>query len=196
MNTPRQDTDRTNSGVRLGWDKILDSEFSIQYTYRKIDLDSELSGLTQLVGLTLAEASLLNREGNQHSANVRYAWHFAPRHSLIPTYRYTNFDLDGAAMANDRHALQLTYTYRGDVVSVVANVEYAQSDFDAVNPIYSTTRDDDFYGGGLQLFWHEPFGAPKGLSLQGSVTAFTTDSNIDFYDAKLLSTGISVFYKF
>jgi len=161
VNTPRQSVDRTNSGVRLEWDRILDSDFTIQYTYREIDLDSKLSGLTQ-VGLPLAQASLLNREGNQHAVNVRYAWNFAPRHSLVPTYRYTNFDLDGAAMANDRQSLQLTYVYRGDVVSVVANVDYAKADYDAVNPIYLTTRDDDYYGGSLQVFWHRPFGARRG----------------------------------
>ena len=99
-------------------------------------------------------------------------------------------------MANDRHALQLTYAYRSDIFSVVANVEYAKSNYDAVNPIFLTTRDDDYYGGGVQVFWHEPFGAPKGLSLLGSVAAFNSDSNIDFYDEKLFVAGVSVFYKF
>jgi hypothetical protein len=195
VNAPRQDVDRTNTGARLNWDRILDSGFGIQYTYRKIELDRELSGLTQL-GLPAAQAALLNREGTNHRAEVTYLWNIAPRHSLIPAYRYTKLDLDGDAMANDRHSLQLTYAYRGDSVTVVANIEYAKSDYDAVNPIYLTTRDDDYYGGGVQLFWHEPFGAPKGLSLLGSVAAFNSDSNIDFYDEKLLATGISVFYKF
>ncbi len=195
VNAPRQDVDRENTGVRLNWDWILDSGFGIQYTYRNIDLDRELSGLTQL-GLPAAQAALLNREGTNHRAEVTYLWNIAPGHSLIPAYRYTKLDLDGDAMANDRHSLQLTYAYRGDSVTVVANIEYAKSDYDAVNPIYLTTRDDDYYGGGVQLFWHEPFGAPKGLSLLGSVAAFNSDSNIDFYDEKLLATGISVFYKF
>ena len=195
VNAPRQDVDRDNTGVRLNWDRILDSGAGIQYTYRKIELDRELSGLTQL-GLPAAQAALLNREGDSHRAEFTYLWNIAPGHSLVPAYRYAKFDLDGDAMANDRHALQLTYAYRGDIVSVVANIEYAKSDYDAVNPIFLTTRDDDYYGGGVQVFWHEPFGAPKGLSLLGSVAAFNSDSNIDFYDEKLFAAGVSVFYKF
>ncbi len=195
VNVPRQDVDRTNSGVRLNWDRILDGGFGIQYTYRKIELDRELSGLTQL-GLPAAQAALLNREGNQHRAEVTYLWNIAPGHSLVPAYRYSKFDFDGDAMANDRYSLQLTYAYRGDIVSVVANVEYAKSNYDAVNPIFLSTRDDDYYGGGLQVFWHQPFVAPKGLSLLGSVVAFNSDSNINFYDEKLFAAGASVFYKF
>lgn len=195
VNTPRVETDRSSTGVRLNWDKILDSDFTIQYTFRDIEIDKELSGLTQL-GLASAQASLLNREGDQHRVDVGYAWRIAPRHTLVPTYRYIKLDLNGDAMANDRHALQLTYAYRGDSVSVAVNVEYAKSKYDAVNPIYLTTRDDDFYGGGVQLFWHEPFGAPEGLSLLGTLVASYSDSNIDFYDEKLYGAGLSLFYRF
>ena len=195
VNTPRQETDRTSNGLRLNWDKILDSEFTVQYTYRDIEVDNEFSGLTQL-GLPLAQASLLSREGDKHEGEVKYAWELAPRHTLVPAYRFTKLDLDGDAMANDRHALQLTYAYRGDSVSVVVNGVYANSDYDELHPIYLRTRDDDLYGGSIQLFWHEPFGAPEGLSLLGTIAGFDSDSNIDFYDETLFATGISLFYRF
>ncbi len=195
VNTARAETDRSSIGVRLNWDRILDSDFTVQYTFRNIEIDKELSGLTQL-GLAPAQASLLNREGDQHRVDVGYAWRIAPRHILIPTYRYIKRDLNGAAMANDRNALQLTYAYRGDRVSVAVNVEYANSGYDAVHPIYLTTRDDDFYGGGVQVFWHEPFGAPEGLSLLGTLVASYSDSNIDVYDEKVYGAGLSLFYKF
>lgn len=195
VNTPRVDTDRKSNGVRLNWQKALDSEFTVQYTYRDIDIDNELSGLTQL-RLPPAQASLLRREGDQHAAEVRYAWEFAPKHTLVPAYRFTKFDLDGGAMANDRNALQITYAYSGDTVSLAVNAEFANSSYDSINPIFLTTRDDDSYGVGAQVFWHRPFGAPEGLSLLGTVFASDSDSNINFYDEKIFATGLSVFYRF
>jgi len=195
VNTPRVETDRSSIGARLNWDKILNSDFTIQYTFRDIEIDRELSGLTQL-GLAPAQASLLDREGDSHRVDVGYAWTIAPRHILVPTYRYTKLDLNGDAMANDRHALQLSYVYHGDPVTVSANVEYARSNYNAVHPIYLTTRDDDFYAGGLQLFWHGPFGAPKELSLLGTLVGIYSDSNIDFYDETVYGAGLSLFYQF
>ena len=41
----RAKTDRNSSGLRLGYDKILGSDFEIQITWRTIDLDDERSGL-------------------------------------------------------------------------------------------------------------------------------------------------------
>ena len=195
VNVPRRKTDTDTKGIRLNWDRILDSNFTLQYTYRDIDLDKEQSGLTQL-GLPRAQASLLDRNGDHHRAEVIYRWQVAPRHTLLPAYRYEKFDLDGDAMANDQHTLQITYAYRGDRFSVALNAEYVNAEYDAVNPIYGKTRDQDGYGGALQLFWHGPFGAPKDLSLLGTVAAYESDANIAFYDASVFASGVSLFYRF
>ena len=192
---PRAKTDRENIGFRVNWDNLLNTSAGVIYTFRNIDLDSELSGLTQL-GLSPAAAALLNREGDHHEAEVYYDWRLRERHILSPAFRYNRFDLDGDAMANDRYSLQLTYAYRGDRFTVVANGVVGRGNYDVVNPIYLTKRQDDIYGGALQLFWHRPFGAPKGLSLLGTLFFQENDTNIDFYDAQTFATGLSAFYRF
>ena len=195
VGVPRNETDRTSNGVRLRWDNLLDTSAGVTYTYRKIELDDELSGLTQL-GLSAAQAALLDREGDHHEVELLYEWKVAERHTLIPAFRYNKFDLDGDAMANDRYSLQLTYKYRGEQFSVAANGSVALADYDATNPIYNTKRDDTIYGGTLQVFWHRPFGAPKGVSLLGIVGFFKTNADIDFYDAQTFLLGLSAFYRF
>lgn len=195
VNTPRQKTDRTSSGARLNWENVLDSNFTAEYTYRKIDIDNEVSGLTQL-GLPFAQASLLRREGDQKEAELSYVWQAAPRHTFVPAYHFTKFNLDGAAMSNSSNAVQLTYAYRGDTVSIVANAVYESSDYDQANPIYLLTREDDTYTVGTQIFWHRPFGAPKGWSLLGTFAYVDSQSNIDFYDERVFAAGLSAFYRF
>jgi hypothetical protein len=46
-------------------------------------------------------------------------------------------------MANDRYTLLLTYSYKGEKFSAVANGFIGMSDYDDRNPIYDKTEDDD-----------------------------------------------------
>ena len=48
----RRDTDRTDSGFRLVWDRILRTNFEFQYSWRDIDIDDERSGA--FLGLSAA----------------------------------------------------------------------------------------------------------------------------------------------
>ena len=48
-NAKRDETDRNNNGIRLEWDRLYGSNVGVQYQWRKIDVDDELSGtLAQL----------------------------------------------------------------------------------------------------------------------------------------------------
>ncbi|MBL0731753.1 MAG: DUF2860 family protein [Desulfosarcina sp.] len=64
---------------------------------------------------------LLLREGNHHRVELLYKWDFGNEQYLVPGLEYHKFDLDGDAMANDRYGVKLTYDYRGDRFSIVAN---------------------------------------------------------------------------
>jgi hypothetical protein len=199
----RSKTDRDVSGLRLGYDKILGSDFELEFTWRTIDLDDERSGLTQLVPgevpgvvLTAAEAGRLDREGDSYELEVLYPFRFQQgQHILAPSLAYTHFDLDGDAMANDRYQVQLTYFYTGDMFDVAANALYAYADYDKTNPIYGKTREDDVYGGSLALFYKNLLDVEK-LSLVGTVAGFKSDANIDFYETTVSLFTLSVLYRF
>lgn len=195
-NQSRKETDRSAQGLRLSWGNILDTNLDVRYTWRKIEIDDERSGMFGGLGLAPAERALLDREGNHHRAELLYKWDFGDKHYVVPSCEYHKFDLDGDAMANDRYGFQLTYGYNGDQFSLVANAGYLYADYDKTNPIYNKGREDDIYGGSLTGFWHRPFGMPKGWSLVASVLGYKADANIDFYDTDVVGTSLSVFYKF
>ncbi|MGD8365330.1 MAG: DUF2860 family protein [Desulfobacterales bacterium] len=195
----RSKTDRKASGVRLQYDKILGSDFEIQFTWRNIELDDERSGLTQLVergDLTAAQTELLDREGDSYQFEVIYPFRFENgKHILAPAFNYTRLDLDGGAMANDRLQGQLTYFYSGDIFNMAANLLYAYADYDETNPIYLKKRNDNNYGGTLSVFYRNLFDVER-LSLVGTVAGFKSDANIDFYDTTIGFFSLSVLYRF
>jgi hypothetical protein len=194
-NQPRRETDRSSQGLRLTWAKILATDFEMQYTWRKIDIDDELSGTG--LGLTPAQIALLDREGNHHKAELFYTWKFdGDKQYFVPGFEYHKFDLDGDAMANDRYGVQFTYGYNGDQFSVVANAMYAAADYDSRNPIYNKEQEDDIYGGTLTGFWHRPFGTPEEWNLVASGGFYEVESDIDFYDSEVSLFSLSVLYRF
>jgi len=191
----RSKTDRTSSGLRLGYDKILRSDFEIQFTWRSIGLDAELSGLTQL-GLPPDQAKLLDREGDSYEFEVIYPFRFKQgKHILAPAFSYRRLDLNGEAMANDHYQGQVTYAYIGETFSFTSNLIFGIADADKTNPIYLKKREDVLYGLTLSLFYRN-FLDVQGLSLVGSVARFRSDSNIDFYDTTIGLLGLSVLYRF
>lgn len=192
---PRKTTDRESSGVRLEYSYILGSNFRAELTWRDIDIDKELSGATQL-GLTPAQARLLDRNGESISLELGYRHSWADdKQQLIPAIRYTDFDLDGNAMANDSYLFQLTHLYIGDRWNIATNLAYTNQDYDAVNPIYGRERDDDVFGGSVQVFYKRAFDVDN-LAVVGTLAYFDSDSNIDFYDTRVRITGLSALYRF
>lgn len=195
-NAARDETDRTASGLRLDWERLAGTMFGIQYQWRTVDIDDELSGTLGGLALTSSQVDQLSREGDVHRGEVYYTWALADRHIVIPAFRYIRQDLDGDAMAFDGYMFRLSYAYRAEKYSLILNGSIATEDYDARNPIYGDTRGDDVYGLGLTAFWHRPFGLPEGFSLVGTAAYYEADSNIDFYDSKALVLGTSVFCRF
>jgi len=191
----RSKTDRSISGLRLGYDKILGSDFEGKFTWRRVNLDDELSGLTQQ-GLTPDRANLLDREGDIYQFEVLYPFLLKKgKHILAPALSYTLMNLDGEAMANDRYQGQLTYFYTGKIFNVSANLLYAYADYKETNPIYLKSREDNIYGGSLSVFYKNLLDVER-MSLVGTVANFKSDANIDFYDTTINFFSLSVLYRF
>ena len=194
VNRPRVETDRDTTGIRFTVAKIGGTGLELQYTKRNIDIDDEFSGLTQL-GLAPVQAALLDREGDLESLKVTYSLKLGERNRLAPAITYTDFDLDGDAMANDRIALQLTHLYIGERFNFITNAHFSDADYDAVNPIYGKKRDDDIYGIGFIVVDKKIFGDSK---WQGTIMInyHESDSNINFYDTKATLIGVTAFRRF
>jgi hypothetical protein len=192
----RNGTDRNINGVRLSYDKILGSAFNFQYTYRNIDIDEEESG--SALGLSSSQANRLDRNGDQHDLEFLYRYALEGggiKHTLIPSFNYSRFDLDGDAMSNNFFSFRLNYRYDVERFAFVVNGYYGYAEYDKENPIYDKTRNDNRYGFGL-IGFYKRFLDVQGLALTANVTINRQDSNIDFYDSEIDLYFLSFLYTF
>jgi hypothetical protein len=197
-NGSRNGTDRNINGVRLSYDKILSTDLSFQYTYRNIDIDKERSGLA--LGLTSSQRNKLKRDGDQHDLEMLYKYVLQDggmTHAIIPSVKYSRFDLDGDAMSNNAILFNLNYRYDVEQFAFVVNGYYGYADYDKKNPIpnFDKTRNDNRYGFGLIGVYKNIFGR-RDLNLTASVTMNRQDSNIDFYDSEVDLYFVSLLYTF
>jgi len=196
VNDGRKKTDRTSLGIRLAWERMFNSNFELDYTYRNIDIDKERSG--NALGLTGNAKDRLEREGDAHHLKGAYFFEIGKKHILSPQLIFEYNDLDGDAMKNYLTDFQLTYAYFGTKFGLSMNGFIGYADYDKKNPIYGKTRDDTRYGVGALGSWKNPFGwKPFGIDkfqLYSQTGYFVSDANIDFYETEifLATAGIWV----
>lgn len=190
----RSKTDRTSRGLRLEYDKILGTGFGVQLSNRKTELDNERSGLTQL-GLPTSQANLLRREGDVQRVAAYYRFKPMGRNIFEVRLSRRNDDLDGKAMSGDLDQVQVTHAYTGERFVASTNLFLARQEFDAVNPVFNKTRDDDSLGFGVVLIDKHLFSSPHWFG-QAMVAWVDQDSNIDFYDSSSTLFSLSAQYRF
>jgi hypothetical protein len=176
----REETDRTSKGFRLEYDRILGTGFGLQFTQRETEIDDELSGTTQL-GLSDAEAALLDRNGDTTSVAVNYRFKPVGRNIFSLRLGVSDDDRDGEAMAGDSNLFQFTWVHLGDRFITAFNTALLTKDYDTSNPAFDKTREDDGLGLVLLLFDKGLFDS-KDWWGTATVMYIEQDSNIDFYD--------------
>jgi len=186
----REETDRESRGFRLEYDKILGTGFGLRFTQRETEIDDELSGTTQL-GLSDEQAALLDREGDTTSVAVNYAFKPVGRNRFSLRVGSSDDDRDGEAMAGDSNQVQLTYLYLGDRFITAINGAYLTKDYDARNPVFGKTREDDGYSLAFVFFDKGLFDS-KDWWGQASIIYIEQDSNIDFYDSSAAAVILGV----
>jgi len=195
----RKRTDRNSYGGRFVFDRILGSNFEFRYSYRRIDIDDELSGYS-LLQLSDYDRKLLRRDGDNQKMELSYRFSFLDKHRLVPSMAYFMEDRDGNAMTNDGGEFQLTYLYLGNPVSVIVNGLIGWADYDKTNPIYGKTQEDDIYGAGVQVYYKNPFGwkpfGQENFSVFVSALYALIDANIDFYDNEAVAGMAGVLWRF
>ncbi|GAA3929888.1 DUF2860 family protein [Litoribacillus peritrichatus] len=193
----RDETDRNSNGGRIGWQGIGGSNFGVELSHRTIELDDEESGQAFVDGggLTTDEQDLLNREGSQTNVKLSYIHTLSPGNLLVPAIQYVNFDLDGEAMAGDRVGGELAYIRNTQQYSLIVTMSYSHRNHDEENPIWSEEEEVDNFGGSIVGTYHAPFGW-KGWSAVASVAAGESDSDINFYDADIITGSVGMLYRF
>ncbi|MBF7730092.1 DUF2860 family protein [Pseudomonas sp. N040] len=196
----RSKTDQTSKGMRLGWEHILESDFELTYTHRKIDIDKELSGSTAPLngglGLTAEQINDLDRNGDFNKIDFSYVAQLSPYSLFTSTYSYVEYDLDGDAMSMSGPMMQLDYGYTGlQDWQLNASVVLATMSSDDYNPVYGEKQDQDSYGVSLTAAYLEPFGLKDWKAL-GTFAYGQQDNQIDFYDTSISSVNLGMMYSF
>ena len=200
VNRARDGTDRTVNGLRLSYVNILGSDFSFLYTYRNIDINNERSGRQALRNgdITGSEKDRLDRNGYQHDLEVLYRYVVesgGSKHTFLPSFQYSYFDLDGSAMTYNYFLFNANYRFDAEKFAISVNGYYGYADYDKSNPLFGKTREDDRYGFSVLGFYKHIFGV-QGLHLNPLVTINRSDSNIDFYKSEVDLFALSLLYNF
>ncbi len=193
----REEADRNSNGGRIGWQGIAGTGFGVELSHRVIEIDDEESGQALVDGgaLSVEQQDLLNREGEQTSVKFSYIHRLSPGNLLVPAINYHKFDMDGDAMSRDRVGGELAYIRNTQQYTLIVTMSYSHTEHDEENPIYSETEQTDNFGGSIVGTYHSPFGL-KGWSAVASVAAGESDSDINFYDADIVTGSLGMLYRF
>lgn len=189
----REETDRTSTGARLGWARILGSMLEAQVTVRKVELDEERSG--EALDLTAAERALLGRDGEGTRLEVLYTWLLNERHALVPSLDIGTYDADGDAISRDRTGAQLTHAYRQGRYRLVSNLAFHQTRFDESNPVFDRRQDEDEVVLSTTGFYARLLDIPH-LSGLASLLYARRDSRITFFDSEATVVSLGMLYNF
>ena len=190
-NAKRNETERTSTGARIGLYNIGGALVDLQFSARKIELDSELSGVT----LNVIERDLLSREGDEYKTSLTYDYVIGEGHVVSPEISVVRYDLNGAAMEGYRYGLQFTHLYNTGNWTFISNLGATVSKYEEDNPIYDEKRDSTSVGGSFTTVYSKLFGVDN-LGLRGSLVYYDENSDIAFYDASLLGATVSTVYRF
>jgi hypothetical protein len=195
--SPRGDTERTSLGLQMGWSKIMETPLEFEFSAMEIEIDDEESGASLVAdgALIAAEQRLLKREGQVYRSTLQYNWEINERHRLVPGIAYLDYDLDGAAMAEDGISLQLKHYYSLNRWRLVSQLFYRDMESDETNPIYDDSRDVETLGAVFTAFYAEPFGL-KNWTANATASYTDGDSNIDFYDSSFGLVSVGMLYRF
>lgn len=189
----RGDTERTASGLHFAFDKLFGTPLELKWSSTEIEIDDERSGET--LGLSQADQRSLRREGQVYRVDLSYDWQINANNRLVPAIGWVDWDLDGAAMAEDGLALVLRHLYEKDRWLFVSRVFYQDLESDARNPIYDEQGETDVLGAAFTVFYKRPFGLQK-WTANATLGYGEDDSNIDFYDSSFGLFSIGMFYRF
>lgn len=195
----RKRTDVDAVGFKLEADRIARSNVSLRYRFVSRDIDDEDSGefLRDLPGSTITDGDVRNlrRGGDSHEGTLSYAQPVARGLLLRPALRYTYADADGGANSYQAVRPEVAMLFRTPDYDASLNLSYQRSWFNQDNPIYGEKRDGNDYGAVLLFGYREPFGLRK---VRAEVVAASTfaDSEINFYDARVLFIGAGATYAF
>ena len=192
----RNETDVKGNVGRLQLTNIGGTAFRTDFAIGQSDVDDELSGTQDKLGLIDEEVALLDRERTYVYAKAGYPF-ILPNQAgvFVPSMVYFNSDAEGGALSFDSYGIELNYAKRIGRHGFVVTLDASDRQYDEANPIYGKAREENEYG----AFLAYEFGGLMGYEDWSFITLLglrTIDSNIDFYNSEQVLASVGVDYKF
>ncbi|WP_420745101.1 DUF2860 domain-containing protein [Photobacterium damselae] len=192
-----QDRNETNTNVkafRIQLDNIMGSPFSIQTAYGKYSVDNEQSGWSQ-IQLTPSQRAALRRDSDLLYIEGAYTKPLTQNTVLRTAINYRDIDADGKAMSNNSYGVTSTLIQRLDRSSYALTLSYKYTDFDAANPIFAKTQENNEFGAFLAYEYAQPFDW-KDWGFVSLLGYQNDNSNINFYDQDNILLSVGMNYQF
>ncbi|MGR5062205.1 DUF2860 domain-containing protein [Photobacterium sp. DNB22_13_2] len=194
LDQARTKTDSKIKGLRIQYNQILGSNFSLELSGGNQDLDEETSGSSQ-ANLSDAQKKSLDRQSDIYYAQLSHFRPISRTQFLRSAISYTRNDAQGNAMASDNFGAELGVVQRVNKASFALTFSYNYIDFDEQNPIFERTQQDDKWGVFLASQYDEPMGW-KNWNLVSLVGYNQSNSNVSFYDEESLLLTVGMNYRF
>jgi hypothetical protein len=189
----RRGTERSSTGVRVSWDRIMQTGLELRIAARELDVDDEHSG--ESLDLDAAERAMLQRTGDFLKIDLLWSIKLSEQSRLIPSLSYVDRDLDGDAMARSGYLATLSYQVNSGRFTYVTNVGFGKYESDETNPIFGKTDERDALAASFTLFYHRPFGW-ENWALNAGLAWSEEDSNMNFYDANATLASVGLLRRF
>ncbi len=195
----RKRTDIDAFGFKLVADQIARTRFGLRYQFIRRTIDREDSGQFLRDGpdatLTGGDVRNLRRDADAHQVTGSYLHPLAPGLFLRPAVRYTYADASGGSNSYQAVRPEAGVLYRAPQFDISLNLSYQRSWFNKDNPIYGEKRDSNDYSAVFLFGYLRPFGLEHWRADFTSAVGYS-DSEINFYDSRLLFVGAGATYTF
>lgn len=201
LNQTREVTQELSSGVALKWENIFNSYAEIELRHRKITIGNEQSGSdltafnTPIVTPDTLDRSLLNREGSVNSVRIAPVIPLFDTFFLRPTYQKSSYSLKGDAFVHGEKQLEVEVIYLNEPWIATATWGEIRKDYENSNPLFSTVQESDTRYARIQLLYEEIARKPD-IDLFFMGGWLKRDSNINFYDEKIVTVAAGLIVKF
>ncbi|WP_295893605.1 DUF2860 family protein [uncultured Vibrio sp.] len=137
----------------------------------------------------------LDRDGDGMFGQLAIVLPLSSSVFIEPSLFYQIDNAAGKAMAYDKLGAGISASFLHNQYSFIIDTRYARSNFDAINPLFSATREDEHLNLTLSLIEEGIFNIQP-LSLIAQMSYSESDSNIAFYDEEDLSFLLGSLYEF
>jgi hypothetical protein len=190
----RDETDRVSRGIRLSWERAMNTPAVVEFTRRRVDIEDEASGTDPVLGLSAGDISLLDRNGNVTYLRAGYEFTLDIPWSLTPSLIWMNHDLDGAAMSGRARGMRLDAQHVVGDHMVMASLLGLRFDAEAGNPVFGGTEGDATDMMATLQYVRNNLLDRRFLAGFVMLSVGQAESRIEFYDAQAsaLTTGVNV----